>query len=57
MSPQLELMASENVLLALPGKEYVAFFPRGGTNDLKLLSGTYEVSWANPSRNRIYQAS
>lgn len=30
MSSHLELVASHNVLLALPGKEYVAYFPRGG---------------------------
>jgi hypothetical protein len=32
MAPHLELVASQNVLLALPGKEYIAYFPRGGTN-------------------------
>src|SRR5262249_18528015 len=45
MSPHLELVASHNVLLALPGKEYVAYFPRGRTNDVKLLPGTYATEW------------
>ena len=39
MSPRLELVASHNVLLALPGSEYVAYFPRGGTNHVKLVAG------------------
>jgi hypothetical protein len=32
MSPHLESVASHNVLLSLPGREYIAYFPRGGTN-------------------------
>ena len=45
MAPHLELVASHNVLLALPGTEYVAYFPRGGTNSVKLEAGRYAVEW------------
>jgi hypothetical protein len=45
MAPHLELVASHNVLLALPGTEYVAYFPRGGTNSIKLEAGRYAVEW------------
>ncbi|MHC1766772.1 MAG: DUF4038 domain-containing protein [Verrucomicrobiia bacterium] len=55
MSPQFELVASENVLLALPGKEYVAYFPCGGTNEVKLLSGTYEVEWLHAETGQYYR--
>ena len=45
MAPHLESVASHNVLLALPGEEYVAYFPRGGTNSVGLAAGTYAVEW------------
>jgi hypothetical protein len=45
MAPHLEGVASHNVLLALPGEEYVAYFPRGGTNSVGLAAGTYAVEW------------
>jgi hypothetical protein len=45
MAPHLELVAPHNSLLALPGREYVAYFPRGGTNSIKLAAGTYSVQW------------
>jgi len=44
-APHLECVASHNVLLALPGEEYVAYFPRGGTNSVGLAAGTYAVEW------------
>jgi hypothetical protein len=52
MSPHLELVASHNVLLALPGKEYVAYFPRGGTNSVKLVAGTYGAEWLHAETGR-----
>jgi hypothetical protein len=63
MAPHLELLASHNVLLAFPGTEYVAYFPRGGTNSIELLPGSYEVEWLHPetgrycSRPQVTQAS
>jgi hypothetical protein len=45
MAPHLELVASHNALLALPGREYVAYFPHGGTNSINLAAGTYAVQW------------
>jgi hypothetical protein len=55
MSPHLELVASHNVLLALPGREYVAYFPRGGTNAVQLVPGPYEVEWLHPETGRYYR--
>lgn len=54
MSPHLELVASHNVLLALPGREYVAYFPRGGTNYVKVLAGTYAMEWLHAGTGRYY---
>ncbi|HEY5913647.1 MAG TPA: hypothetical protein VJA21_23920 [Verrucomicrobiae bacterium] len=54
MAPHLELVASHNVLLALPGTEYVAYFPRGGTNSIKLEAGDYSVEWLRAETGRYY---
>jgi hypothetical protein len=48
MAPHLESVASFNALLARPGAEYVAYFPRGGTNEVDLEAGTYAVQWLDP---------
>jgi hypothetical protein len=48
MAPHLQLVSSENSLLALPGVEYVAYFPRGGANEVSLVAGTYRVQWLHP---------
>jgi hypothetical protein len=57
MSPHLELVAPHNVLLALPGAEYVAYFPRGGTNYIKLAPGSYRVEWLHPETGRYFERS
>jgi hypothetical protein len=54
MSPHLELVASHNVLLASPGTEYVAYFPRGGTNYLELVAGSYDGEWLHPETGRYF---
>ena len=54
MAPHLELVASHNVLLALPGTEYVAYFPRGGTNSIKLEAGTYAVEWLRAETGQYF---
>ncbi|MCL4181485.1 MAG: DUF4038 domain-containing protein [Verrucomicrobia bacterium] len=48
MAPHLELVASHNALLALPGTEYVACFPRGGTNYIQVTAGNYRAEWLHP---------
>ena len=53
MAPHLELVADLNSMLALPGIEYVAYFPRGGTNAVNLQAGTYFVEWVNPRTGKI----
>ena len=42
-------------MLALPGKEYVAYFPRGGTNYVKFVSGSYQMEWLHPETGRYFQ--
>jgi hypothetical protein len=54
MSPHLDGVASHNVLLALPGEEYVAYFPRGGMNSVKLVAGTYRAQWLHAETGRYY---
>jgi hypothetical protein len=54
MAPHLELLASHNVLLALPSTEYVAYFPRGGTNSIELAPGSYGVEWVHPETGRYF---
>jgi hypothetical protein len=55
MSPHLDLVAPHNVLLALPGREYVVFFPRGGTNQVTLVAGTYTTEWLHTESGRYYR--
>ena len=52
MSPHLESVASQNVLLAQPGSEYVAYFSRGGTNYIELTAGTYDIEWLHAESGR-----
>lgn len=54
-APHLELVASQNVLLTLPGKEYVAYFPRGGTNYINMVAASYEMEWLHPETGRYFQ--
>jgi hypothetical protein len=54
MSPHPEWVAPHNVLLALPGEEYVAYFPRGGTNQVKLVAGTYATEWLHAETGRYF---
>ena len=54
-APHLEWVASHNSLLALPGTEYVAYFPRGGTNYIKLAAGTYRAEWLHPETGRYFE--
>jgi len=55
MAPHPELVASHNVLLARPGAEYVAYFPRGGTNAVTLVAGTYEMEWLHAATGRFHR--
>lgn len=54
LAPHLELVASHNVLLALPGKEYVGYFPRGGTNAIQLVAGDYAVEWLHAESGKYF---
>ena len=54
LSPHLELVSSHNALLALPGVEYVAYFPRGGTNSINLEAGSYRVQWLHPASGEYF---
>jgi hypothetical protein len=55
LSPHLELVSSHNSLLALPGVEYVAYFPRGGTNSINPAAGSYQVHWLHPQSGKYFQ--
>ena len=55
LSPHLELVSSHNSLLALPGVEYVAYFPRGGANSINLAAGSYQVEWLHPESGKYFQ--
>lgn len=54
MAPHLELVAAQNSLLATPGSQYVAYFPRGGTNSIQLAAGTYSVEWLHAESGKYY---
>lgn len=56
MTPHLELVAPQNALLALPGSEYIAYFPRGGSNHIDLVTGAYQVEWLHAETGRYYEA-
>ena len=55
MAPHLELVAAHNALLTLPGTEYVAYFPRGGANTIKLVAGTYAVEWLRAETGEYFR--
>jgi hypothetical protein len=55
LSPHLELVSSHNALLALPGVEYIAYFPRGGANSINLAEGSYRVDWLHPESGNYFQ--
>jgi hypothetical protein len=55
MTPHLDCVASHNVLMAIPGTEYVAYFPRGGTNSVTLVAGSYQLEWLHPESGRYFQ--
>jgi hypothetical protein len=57
MAPHLELVVSPSSLLALPGKEYVAYFPHGGTNSIKLEAGTYSLEWLRAESGEYFRQS
>ena len=54
MAPHLELVADQNALLALPGREYVAYFPHGGINAIKLAAGSYAVEWLRAETGKYF---
>jgi hypothetical protein len=54
LSPHLELVSSQNALLAMPGVEYVAYFPRGSANSIHLEAGTYRVEWLHPESGKYF---
>src|SRR5262249_17732029 len=53
-APHLELVSCRNVLVGLPGAEYVAYFPRGGTNRVKLEAGKYSVEWLSAETGQYF---
>jgi hypothetical protein len=55
LAPHLELVEAYNSLLARPGFEYVAYFPRGGTNRIELTAGPYRVEWLHPETGRYFE--
>lgn len=52
LAPHLELVSSHNSVLALPGVEYVAYFPRGGVNSVHLIAGNYQKEWLYPESGK-----
>jgi hypothetical protein len=52
MTPQPEL-SSTHYCLANPGSEYLVYQPSTGAFTVKLLAGTYQYEWLDPSTNRI----
>jgi hypothetical protein len=55
MTPQPDL-SSTQYCLANPGSEYLVYQPDGRSFTLKLLAGTYEMEWLNPSTNRVVRS-
>ncbi|HUS35287.1 MAG TPA: DUF4038 domain-containing protein [Verrucomicrobiae bacterium] len=57
LTPRHELVASQNALLASEGVEYIAYFPRGGTNEIKLAAGIYQLQWLHPETGRYVEGN
>jgi hypothetical protein len=54
LAPHPELIDPHQVLLALPGHEYIAYFPHGGSHAIDLENGDYELEWLHPESGRYY---
>jgi hypothetical protein len=48
MSPDNSLVEEDALALAKPGEVYAVFLPTGGSTNLTITDGTYEVRWFNP---------
>jgi hypothetical protein len=55
MTPQPSL-SSTGYCLANPGAEYLVYQPSAGPFTVKLVAGTYQYEWLDPSTNRITSA-
>ncbi len=47
--------ASDDFVLAAPGQYYAIYLPNGGTTNVTLLSGTYQVKWYDPRNGGFLQ--
>jgi hypothetical protein len=47
-NPHDELVDHGNYCLADPGHVYAVYLPQGGKFNLRLVSGTYSVTWFSP---------
>lgn len=48
LEPRDDLAGAGTLLLAEPGKRYVAYLPQSGAAELTLAAGTYRAKWYNP---------
>jgi hypothetical protein len=48
LEPRDDLAGADTLLLAEPGKRFVAYLPRGGAAEFTLAAGTYRAKWYNP---------
>ena len=48
LEPRDDLAGADTLLLAEPGKRYVAYLPRSGVAEFTLAAGTYRAKWYNP---------
>ena len=48
LEPRDDLAGGDTLVLAEPGRRYVAYTPKGGRANWKLASGSYQSRWYNP---------
>jgi hypothetical protein len=48
LEPHPDLVKDNALCLALPGKYYVLYLPKGGGTTVTLESGSYQAKWYNP---------
>ena len=48
LQPRPDLAGEATLVLAQPGKSYVAYLPNSGTAKISLAAGHYHAKWFNP---------
>ena len=57
LEPRDDLAGADTLLLAEPGRRYVAYLPQSGAAQFTLATGTYRAKWFNPRTGTWHESS